>query len=267
MRKTILYFILAILLINTAYAEKYFVLDVNNIIGSVTFNSISLKEVDRPVKFTDAFGFLVKTVSFENADIGKIYYNMSENKKYILYVPYDENAARIEIYNLKNSKIMDIDVASFADTCGNSVCEEHESYESCTKDCSSGGQDDFCDEVKDGICDPDCLGKFDADCDGIETKGNASTTSKPEFEKGIIDEEETKERPNYLLWILLSLVIIVLCLLFFFIKRKKEVQVNDSLSQYISDNIRKGFSLQQIKDVLFREGYSEEEIDRAVRSI
>ena len=267
MKKIILYFILAILLINIAYAEKYFVLDVNYIIGSVTFNSINLKEADRTIKFTDTSGFLVKTVSFENSDIEKVYYNMSENRKYLLYVPYNADAARIEMYNLKDSKVMDIDVSSFADTCGNSICEGHESYESCTKDCSSGGQDDFCDEIKDGVCDPDCSVKTDVDCESIGANGNASIIAKPS-EKEIIEEaEEAKEKSNYLLWILLISVAVILILLFLFVKRKKEIQTIDSLRQYIGENIRRGFSLQQIKDVLYREGYSDKEIDRAVRAI
>lgn len=267
MRKIILYFILAILLVNIAYAEKYFVLDVNYIIGSVTFNSINLKEADRSIKFTDTSGFLVKTVSFENSDIGKIYYNMSENKKYILYVPYNADAARIEVYNLKDSKVMDIDVSSFADTCGNSICEGHESYESCTRDCSSGGQDDFCDEMKDGICDPDCSVKTDADCENAEAKGNASIAAPRHDEKQLPMPEETKKKPSYLVWILSALAVIILVLLFLFIKRKKESQTIDSLRQYIGENIRRGFSLQQIKDILYKEGYSEKEVDRAVRSI
>ena len=267
MKKIILYFILAILLINIAYAEKYFVLDVNYIIGSVTFNSINLKEADRTIKFTDTSGFLVKTVSFENSDIEKVYYNMSENRKYLLYVPYNADAARIEMYNLKDSKVMDIDVSSFADTCGNSICEGHESYESCTKDCSSGGQDDFCDEIKDGVCDPDCSVKTDVDCESIGANGNASIAAPRLDERQLSGPEETKKKPNYFLWILLVLVIVILSLLFLFIKRKKESQTISSLRQYIGDNIRRGFSLQQIKDVLYREGYSDKEIDRAVRSI
>lgn len=266
MRKIILYFILAILLVNIAYAEKYFVLDVNYIIGSVTFNSISLKEVDKVVKFTDTSGFLVKTVSFENSDIEKIYFNMSENKKYLLYLPYDENAARIEVYNLKNSKVMDIDVSSFADTCGNSICEGHESYESCTRDCSSGSKDDFCDGIQDGVCDPDCSAKTDIDCESIEANANISVTAKPSAEEEYFEETKSS-KPSYFIWILLALAIIILVLLFLFIKKRKESQTISSLRQYISENIRRGFSLQQIKDVLYREGYTEKEIDKAVRAI
>lgn len=252
------------LLAGIVNAEKYFVLDVNYIIGSVTFNSINLREIDKTIKYTDTSGFLVKTVSFDNLDIEKIYYNLSENKKYLLYIPYSDNAAKIEVYNLKNSRVMDIDVSSFANTCGNKICERHESYESCTKDCSSGSKDDFCDEVKDGVCDPDCLGKADIDCESVETKGNVSV-GKPGFEEE--KAEEVKEKPNYLMWILLALGIVILILLFLFIKKRKESQTISSLKQYIGENIRKGFTLQQIKDVLYREGYNEKEIDRAVKAI
>ena len=265
--KIIIYIILMFLLVNSVNAEKYFVLDVNYIIGSVTFNSVSLKEVDRAVKFTDTSGFLVKTVSFGNSDIKKVYYNMSENKKYLLYVPYDENAARVEVYNSKNSKIMDIDVSSFANTCGNSKCEDHESYESCTRDCSSGSQDDFCDGVKDGICDPDCSAKTDADCGKNEAGGNASIIPSSLEEKQLLEAEKTGKKSGYFLWILLALAAVILILLFLFIKRKKESETINSLRQYISENIRRGFTLQQIKDILYREGYTEKEVDRAVRAI
>ena len=268
MKKIILYFILVFLLVNSANAEKYFVLDTNQIIGSVTFNSISMRETDQPIKYTDTSGFLVKTVSFENSDILKVYYNLPENKKYLLYIPYDENAARIEVYNPKNSKVMDIDVSSFANTCGNNKCENHESYESCTKDCSSGNQDDFCDEVKDGICDPDCSLKTDVDCENAGANGNASVSAKTKAkEKEIIEKTEDGKKSNYFLWILIILVILAVVLILFFIKRKKESQIVSSLKQYISENIREGFTLQQIKDVLYREGYSEKEIDRAVKTI
>lgn len=266
MRKKIIYVFLMILLAGFANAEKYFVLDINHITGSATFNSISMRDDDRAIKYTDTSGFLVKTISFEDSDIEKIYYNLSENKKYLLYIPYNENAARVEVYNLKNSKIMDIDVASFANTCGNNKCEGHESYESCTKDCSSGSLDDFCDELKDGICDPDCSAKTDIDCEGFEAKGNASI-AKPRAEEETFRETEGGKKTNYFLWISLIFAGIIIAAIFLFIKNRKENQTIASLKQYISENIRRGFTLQQIKDVLSREGYSEKEIDRAVRSI
>ena len=196
-----------VLLAGAVNAEKYFVLDVNQIIGSVTFNSISLREIDRPVKYTDGSGFLVKTISFQNSEIRSFYFNMSENRNYLIYAPYSQNAARIEVYSLKNSKIMDIDVASFADTCGNNVCEDHESYESCTKDCKSGSKDDFCDEVKDGICDPDCSPKTDADC--AENTGANKTTASIQQKEAQIKSGEITGKSSYLIWILSALAIII----------------------------------------------------------
>lgn len=268
MRKTIIPIILLILLAGAANAEKYFVLDVNYIIGSVTFNSISLREIDRRVEHTDNAGFLVKTISFDNSEIGKAYYNLSENKKYLIYMPYSENAARIELYNPKNSIVMDISVSSFANTCGNKICEEHESYESCTKDCKSGSKDDFCDEASDGICDPDCSVKTDADCRNGEAKGNASIAAKQGFEEEQKSEtQEINEKPNYLLWVLLVLAIVVIALSFLFIKKRKEGQTSNSLKEYVSENIRRGFTLQQIKEALYRGGYSEKEVDKAVKAV
>ena len=165
----------------------------------------------------------------------------------------------------------DLDVSSFADTCGNGICEKHESYESCTKDCSSGSKDDFCDEVKDGICDPDCSSKTDIDCAEMKVGGvNASTnisTTIPKTSKQEQIPKETEAKPNYLTWILLILAVIVIILLFLFIKKRKENETVSSLRQYISDNIRRGFTLQQIKDTLFREGYTEREVDKAIKSI
>lgn len=283
--KIIACIILTALIANAASAEKYFVLDVNHVIGYVTFNKISLKEIDRAVKYSYAAGFLIKTVSFENTDLKTLHYDMSENKNYVIYVPYDRNAARMEVYS-NNSKVMDIDVSSFSDTCGNKVCDGHESYESCVADCASGGRDDFCDGVSDGVCDPDCSPKTDADCEGRDAKQPvpAQNAQNQEEERKQIGHQEgvglsgeslqqpeaetdSASKPNYTLWLMLVFVVAVLLGGYLFIKKRKESQIADSLKQYISENIKKGFTLQQIKNTLFREGYSEKEIEKAIRSI
>ncbi len=56
------------------------------------------------------------------------------------------------------------DVPFLEYVCGNGVCEPQESYESCPNDCKSGGKDDYCDKISDGICDADCMTGQDADC-------------------------------------------------------------------------------------------------------
>ncbi|MBI3027109.1 hypothetical protein HYY70_03270 [Candidatus Woesearchaeota archaeon] len=272
-KKIALCIFLAILSVIPANAAKYFVLDINNIFDSVTFNGVNVKEIERQINYGDKSGFLIKTLTFANSDIEKVYYNISENRNYQIYLPYDAKAARIEVYNTRNSKIMDIDVSSFANTCGNNACEEHESYESCTKDCKSGSKDDFCDSLADGTCDPDCSPKTDTDCSQVSYKGaneNLTKTSAGSVVNPNKSPKIPKERKTSLIYFILmpiTLVLVVGGLVFIAIKRKRENQIASSLKQYIIENIKRGFTLQQIKDVLYREGYSEREIDKAVKTI
>lgn len=272
--KLLIYAAFLFLLASSANAEKYFVLDVNYIAGSLTFNSINLKEVDREMKYTDDSGFLIKLKSFDNADMQDFYYGMSVNKNYQIYVPYSKNAARIEVYNPSSSKVMDIEVSSFADTCGNKICEDYESYESCTKDCSSGSKDDFCDSVKDGVCDPDCNSKTDSDCEDNQkanTSSNASTgtsTIPTKKQPKKIIQKNSAESSNYILWgSIISVVVVIPALIFAFLRKKKEQAIRNTLKQYITQNIQRGFTLQQIKNTLYQEGYKESEIDKAVGNI
>ena len=259
------------LLVGTVSAEKYFVLDVNYVQGSVTFNSVNLREIDRTIKHEDKSGFLIKTVSFEGSDMQKIYYNMSENRNYIIYAPYDKNTGKILVYNPSNSLVMDIDVSSFADTCGSKICEPYESYENCPQDCKSGNKDGFCDGVRENICDPDCTQKEDSDCaQGVMSNESIGTTTTSKInnpqQNQIITQEEPKQSPSYLMWILLLFGIVISTLIFLTIKKIRENQIINSLKGYIGENIRKGFTLQQIKDTLFRAGYKEKEIDEAIKS-
>lgn len=276
-KKIIIILVFMILLIGSAnaekYAEKYFALDVNYIQGSLTFNSVSLREIDKALKFEDKSGFLIKLVSFDSSELKRIYLAMPENRRYIAYIPYDKNAARIEVQNLKNSTVMEIDVSSFADTCGNGACEAYESYESCTKDCRSGGKDDFCDGLSDGICDPDCSARTDPDCaqSGITNESARAATipkTNNQQKNQILQKSQPGQSANYVMWVLLLLGAASFSALIYFAVRKiKENQVVNSLKQYIGENIQKGFSLQQIKDMLSRSGYKENEIDKAIKSV
>ena len=271
--KLFIYAAIVFLLASFASAEKYFVLDINYISGSLTFNSISLKEIDRTVKYPEISGFLIKLKSFEDLDLQKIYYDMQINKNYQIYIPYNKEAARIEVYNPSNSKVMDIDISSFADTCGNKICEDYESYESCTKDCSSGGKDDFCDGIKDGICDPDCTSKTDSDCAESQKSNTSTPTSVAppaipnKTQPSIVKLKKSVGSINYFLWGSLIAAGIIPAIIFTFVRKRKEHAVIDTLKQYILQNIQRGFTLQQIKNTLYQEGYKESEIDKAVKSI
>ncbi len=262
-----------LLLVNSATAAQYFVLDVNYLFGSVTFNSVSLREIENPALSIDKSGFLIKTVSFADTDIGKVYYNMAENKNYIIYIAYNKKASRIEVYNLQNSKIMDIDVGSFSDTCGDSECQPHESYKSCELDCASGGKDDFCDGILDKICDPDCTSKADSDCS--QNSDNKAIVTPPVNKDEEIPNQEGNEPAadalssdlfsNYMLWTGLGAAIAGI-VVFILIRNRRENHAIAAVRQYINENLRRGFSIDQIKQALFRQGYNEKEVKEAMRS-
>jgi len=78
-------------------------------------------------------------------------------------VPYFKNGKTIEVLYPNTTKALDISVSHFADVCGDTVCQPHESTETCSQDCPLGA-DDFCDPTTDGRCDPDCSVEQDLDC-------------------------------------------------------------------------------------------------------
>lgn len=81
-----------------------------------------------------------------------------------------ENGTEVEV-----TKLMGL---SFEEgVCGDGNCVLGESYLNCAEDCPSGSADGYCDEIIDGICDPDCEEDVDCLCgDGFcefgETKTN-----------------------------------------------------------------------------------------------
>ena len=49
--------------------------------------------------------------------------------------------------------------------CGDGLCNSPmENHMNCPQDCPSGGKDNYCDALSDGICDPDCKIEEDIDC-------------------------------------------------------------------------------------------------------
>jgi len=90
---------------------------------------------------------------------------ISDISRVNIVFPYFENGKTINIYNPEGTLELEIDVGYFADVCGNTACEPHESYQSCPSDCPSGGKDDYCDSIDDNICDPDCRPQTDLDCE------------------------------------------------------------------------------------------------------
>ena len=64
-------------------------------------------------------------------------------------------------------------------SCGNGICNSFDTYYSCPIDCPSGSYDNYCDNEKDDVCDPDCINS-DSDCQNYDEKNQ--NTYLPEKE-------------------------------------------------------------------------------------
>lgn len=88
----------------------------------------------------------------------------------VVRVPYDPQAVSFEIRDGSNV-LLEQDI-NLCDNDGTCEPASGENYLSCLADCPSGSDDDYCDEVFDNKCDPDCVEQGRADKDTDCTCGN-----------------------------------------------------------------------------------------------
>ena len=81
-----------------------------------------------------------------------------------LILPFFKNTQKIVFLN-SVGKRFEINVAAFAQTCGNATCEPAENEVSCPTDCVSAPNDNYCNPIADFKCDLDCKKNVkDPDC-------------------------------------------------------------------------------------------------------
>jgi hypothetical protein len=90
--------------------------------------------------------------------------NLSTETTLVIIFPYFRNAKIVEIYNPNNTIAVVIDVSKYATCNHDNVCGLNENYNTCPEDCPSGSRDEYCDGIKDGRCDLDCIPEKDVDC-------------------------------------------------------------------------------------------------------
>lgn len=126
----------------------------------------------------------------------------------------------------ENVIILDIQECSL-----NYICENNENYGTCPNDCSSGGRDNFCDKVNDGICDPDCNHEEDLDCPKEEikkvinkTKEETGQSEKAGKEsKEPVKKEEGRES-KYIISLMIVLILIAIALFLIISFKNKNLQ-------------------------------------------
>lgn len=79
-------------------------------------------------------------------------------------IPYHQNYNYLELQKNKTTFFFK-DIGSLCQK--NQHCQAPENHASCPQDCPSGSNDQFCDTLSDGRCDPDCLAN-DLDCTSKE---------------------------------------------------------------------------------------------------
>lgn len=94
---------------------------------------------------------------------------MLDSFNHTILAPYFNNSKAIEVYNLQNQKVLSIDVGYLSKTCGNGICDEHETAMDCPQDCKADMKDGLCNYAKDNVCDPDCP-KADPDCRKLDIR-------------------------------------------------------------------------------------------------
>lgn len=153
--------------VSMAAEQKMYVVGVNNNNDTLEIQDITvtIENLVEEKPFDEASSYVIELVSTNNAVLYKAKFNFALIYEYKeITIPYFSNGKEIRVYDKDGNIALNESVMQFAQTCGDKICQGHESYESCNTDCTSGGKDDYCDSVSDGICDPDCRAGQDADC-------------------------------------------------------------------------------------------------------
>ena len=145
---------------------KHYQIDLNYDNGNFVFKNIivSEKEVDL-ILDKEEKDFSALIYSFDNEILARTYFSAPEENSFVLNLPYFANGEKFKIFDNQDKELLAVNIGIFSKVCGDGICQAHESYENCPADCKSGSADDYCDHIKDGICDPDCQNIKDADED------------------------------------------------------------------------------------------------------
>jgi len=149
-------------------ADRYFEITVafdrNNAVSRCDVNVLG----GEPDPAKDAYlsgQYYLKLIPFTGTSSVAAYFDPAWQATVVKF-SYTPDIEKIEIYDTATDEsIYAKNIAYLSRVCGDNTCQPHESFETCPSDCPSGAKDDYCDQAKDGKCDPDCVDKtLDPDC-------------------------------------------------------------------------------------------------------
>lgn len=196
-------FLMSQLFFTAAKAEenKIYLIPINYDKESISFGEISTKLGYAPSSDNDqtedkSQQYLIELISFSNQVLESKVFNFSlimmpappkpkESKEKffqdtpatldktstLVIFPYHKDGRELKVYDSNKKLIISKNIAYLSDVCGDGICQDHESNESCPKDCQAAAKDDYCNPQY-RATDPDCA-NIPAGQTAAESKNNA----------------------------------------------------------------------------------------------
>ncbi len=129
----------------------------------------------------------------------------------------------MKLYDTNMNLLDERDIGFLADVCGDGICQDHESYNDCSKDCPISGKDDYCNEEKFAE-DPDC--QIAQGTKTVQEKicnNNGQCAGEENYINCPNDCAKTKiSNKIIILLVIVAIIIVIIVLAYYFLIRRKE---------------------------------------------
>lgn len=159
-----------------------------------------------------------------------------EELNFSISLPYSKDGTAIRITEGQQVLLI-IDVSPYADHCGDLTCQFGENMQNCPADCKQA-------------------------FNGKNDQANQFIQENVPIE-GAKTQKKTLDANSIWMYAALILTLLIGSLIYFNITRRAQAP----LKSYISSNLRKGYTKEQIKSALIKNDYTNEEIEEAFRGI
>lgn len=266
--RAILFLLVFVIFSTSVFAESAYVITLGYSDNTLLFSGIAIKNVPVPQPSLITGYHVIEQRNFGGSITHKSSFQPSAGT-FTVATPYYSDTREIIVRDPQQEAVLTIPVLQFADTCNNGICEPQESFETCSQDCPSGREDDYCDEIRDGICDPDCTGTFDGDC-RIEQAFQPAVPSVDrigEKRSSVASQPAPKDTGvTYVLGLIAGLVLIAVVGVGFVLAHTKKLHRIQQMKEYVTQTLAQGYTTEQVYGVLIQNGYNENEVRMVLES-